>query len=180
MNNEEVKSILSQIRNWLIVIAVLLFLNTIILIVVNGDSNGTYNEDMSGTSNEETNTDYDVSAFERVSAEGLFSKINESGYHVVYIGRASCGYCTKFLPIMEEAQKNLGFKTLYLDITDVIDFSAQKITDQDTYDKLTAYHSDFGATPMVLVFKDGAYVNGTVGYTDLESYVSFLNSVGIK
>lgn len=180
MNNEEIKSILGQIKNWLIVIAVLLFVNTVILIVVNGDNNTLSNTESSSGDTEETNADYDVSEFERVSAEELFNKINESGYHVVYIGRSSCGYCTKFLPIMKEAQNNLGFKTLYLDITDVIDFNAKTIIDQDTYDKLTAYNSDFGKTPMVLVFKDGAYVNGTVGYTDLETYVSFLNTVGIK
>lgn len=187
MNGEEIKNILCQIKNWLIIIAILLFVNTIILIVVNGDGIRNYNASSSSgsgsgaeTSNDEINTNYDVSAFEKVSAEQLFSKINESGYHVVYIGRSTCGYCTRFLPVLEEAQNNLEFKTLYLDITEVIDFSANKIIDQDTYDKLTTYNSNFGATPMVLVFKDGAYVDGTVGYTDLETYVSFLNSVGIK
>lgn len=187
MNNEELKSILEQIKNWLIVIAVLLFVNLIVLIVVNGDGIRNYNASSSGgsgsgsgTNNEETNEDYDVSNFESVNAEQLFSKINESGTHVVYIGRASCGFCTKFLPVMEEAQDQLGFKTIYFDLTQIIDFNKNTITDTTTYEKLAAYHEEFGATPMVLVFKDGAYVNGTVGYTDLESYVSFLNSVGIK
>jgi len=81
---------------------------------------------------------------------------------------------------MEEAQNKLGFKTIYFDLTQIIDFSANTITDTTTYEKLSAYHEDFGATPMVLVFKDGAYVNGTVGYTDVDTYLSFLKSVGIE
>lgn len=177
MNNEELKNILGQIKIWLMVIAALLLVNVIVLVVVNGDNNSTTN---STTNEEETDLEYDVSEFEQVSKDDIFNRVKESGYHVVYIGRSTCGYCTKFLPIMKEAQNQLGFKTWYLDITEIIDFVNEKIIDQDAYDKLIAYNEKFGATPMVLVFKDGEYVDGFVGYTDLDTYVGFLNNAGIK
>ena len=35
-------------------------------------------------------------------------------------------------------------------------------------------------TPMVAVFKDGKYVNGTVGYTEYDAYAKFLEESGLS
>jgi len=81
MKNEEIKNILLQIRNWLIAATILLLINIIVLIVVNGDGIRNYDASSSGgsgsgsgTNNEETNADYDVGNFESVTAEQLFNK----------------------------------------------------------------------------------------------------------
>lgn len=179
MENNEIKNILNQIKICLIVIAAILLVNTFILIIVNGDS---YN-DNNTTSTEEETADYDISSFKQVTATELYEEVKSSNYTVVYIGRPTCSYCVKFLPIMKQAQEEFNFTTLYLDIREVIDFTNNKIADQTAYDTISAYDSyvseNFGATPMVLVFKDGKYVNGTVGYQELSTYESFLTESGL-
>lgn len=132
---------------------------------------------------EEEQGEYDVSKFKAVSYKELTEEIKSSDYKVVYVGRASCGYCVKFLPMMLQAQEEYGFTTLYFDITQTIDFSTGSVTDQDAYDGFIGmddfFKENFGATPMVAVFKDGKYVNGTVGYTEYETYAKFIEDSGI-
>ena len=161
---------LNKIFYVLIVIAVILGLNLIINIVKNADS--TSNENNTG---ESTNTDYDVSKFETLTTTEAAEKISKGGTQVVYIGRANCGYCVKFVPILKQAQDDLGYKTIYIDLNEVTSDDKEKLVAYDSY-----VEENFGYTPMVLVFKDGKYVSGWVGYTELEEFKSFLADAGIK
>ena len=85
---------------------------------------------------------------------------------------------------MTEAQEVYGFKTTYFDITKVINFENGAIADEAGYKYITDLNSffkdNFGSTPMVAIFKDGKFVKGTVGYTDLATYSKFLEDNGIK
>ena len=49
--------------------------------------------------------------------------IASKGTHVIYIGRETCSFCAMFIPVMEEAQEKYGFKTNYLDISSIFDFT---------------------------------------------------------
>jgi len=160
---------LNKIFYALIVIAVILGLNLIINIVTNADSISTSKE---GT---EENVNYDVSEFETLSTTDAVKKISEGGTQVVYIGRANCGYCVKFIPVLQEAQKDLGYKTIYIDLNEVTVDDQEKLVAYDSY-----VEENFGYTPMVLVFKDGKYADGWVGYTEIEEFKSFLADAGIK
>lgn len=173
---EEVKTqtdytkILNSIYIVLVIIAAILAVNFCYTIFTS-----TSKESDTKTETTETTTDYDVSEFEQLTTSELVSKIEKGGTQVVYIGRSTCGYCVKFAPIMKEAQKDLGFKTIYVDLEQVTEDDANKLMAYDSY-----VEENFGYTPMVLVFKDGKYVDGWVGYAELDSYKSFLNEAGIK
>lgn len=133
---------------------------------------------------EETNTEYDVSMFNEVDFTGLKNLLTADGTHVIYIGRATCGYCVEFLPTMQQAQSDYGFTTDYFDISTVIDFANNSILDQTAYDYIVGLNDfmkeNFGSTPMVIIYKDGKYKNGTVGYTDYATYAKFLTDNGIS
>lgn len=162
---------LNKIFYILIVITVILGLNLIVNIIKNAD-NTSSNEN---NSEESTSTDYDVSKFETLTTTEAAEKISKGETQVVYIGRSNCGYCVKFVPILKQAQDDLGYKTIYIDLNEVTSDDKEKLVAYDSY-----IEENFGYTPMVLVFKDGKYVSGWVGYTELEEFKSFLADAGIK
>lgn len=170
---EKVEKILKLIY----VIFVLVLINTVILVTSNlkitiGDSNKE-----SETTSEE-NQDYDVSMFEKVDFDKMMDKFESSDLEVIYIGRPTCGYCVKFLPVLQEAQKKFGYKTVYYDLTDVTQDETNKIIEKDNEDEFIK--TNFGATPMVLLVKDGKLVDGWVGYSEYDSFAEFLTKNGLK
>lgn len=137
-------------------------------------------------SESEYNTDYDVSMFEEIEASDIASKTKKSK-QVVYVGRASCGWCAAFLPTLWEAQEEYDYTTLYIDIAKIIDFSNGNILDNDAYDTMLELTGDkyegymeqnFGATPMVLVIEKGKIISAQTGYNEFEAFKQVLENAG--
>ena len=169
--------VLNRIFYALVVIGVLLALNLCVNLIANTKSSNNEKTNQNETNNNgETNLEeYDVSDFETLTTSELDSKLKDGGTQVVYIGRSTCGYCVKFLPILKEAQKDLDYKTIYVNLEEVSESDAKTLTGYDSY-----VEENLGYTPMVLVFRDGEFVKGTVGYTDLDTFKSFLKEAGIE
>ena len=167
-NQIDYTNVLNKIFYALMAIAIILGVNLIVNIVTNADT-------VSNEVVEEENVNYDVSEFEVLSTTDAAKKIEEGGTHVVYIGRENCGYCVQFIPVLQQAQKDLGYKTIYIDLNEVTADDQEKLIAYDSY-----VEENFGYTPMVLVFKDGKYADGWVGYTEVEEFKSFLAEAGIK
>lgn len=173
MSKEEMLKKILLCARVLIVFAVI---NTILLLIAVGEpssqkSNVDNNTSASG------DTEYDVSMFNEISGSDfikLFSDKN-SGTNVIYLGREGCSYCVAFLPALKQAQSELGYTTKYLDITTVGDSDAEKIMGLNDF-----LSENYGSTPLVIITKDGKYVDGSVGYLEYEEFVSFLNENGIK
>lgn len=167
-NQIDYTNVLNKIFYALMAIAVILGINLIVNIVTNADT-------VSTKVTEEENAEYDVSEFETLTTTDAAKKIEDGGTQVVYIGRSNCGYCVKFLPVLKQAQEDLGYKTIYIDLNEVTVDDQEKLIAYDSY-----VEENFGYTPMVLVFKNGKYVDGWVGYTEIEEFKSFLADAGIK
>lgn len=170
-NQIDYTSILNKIYICLIVIAIILTLNLLVNIVKGGTTTSKTNNNEV----EESVGEYDVSSFETLTTTEALEKIEKGGTEVIYIGRSTCGYCVKFLPILKQAQENLGYTTTYIDLEQVNTDDQAKLVALDSY-----VSDNFGYTPMVLVFKDGKYVNGWVGYAEYDEFASFLADAGIK
>lgn len=168
-NQIDYKGELNRIFIVLIVIAVLLFVSLVVNVFVK-NNNSTSNE----TTTQE-NTAYDVSKFDEKTVDEALAQIKKGKTEVVYIGRPSCGYCVKFVPILKSVQEELGFKHIYINLESISSEDSTKLTELDSY-----ISDNFGYTPMVLVFKNGKFVKGTVGYTEADTYKQFLNDQGIK
>ena len=124
----------------------------------------------------EQTLEYDVSKFNSVTADQFVEAYNGTETKVIYIGRAGCGYCQMFIPVLQQAQDEFGYKTLYLDIDDVPASERSKITSLNTW--LNDY---YGTTPLVVVVKNGAIVGeGWVGYADYSTFASYLESIGFE
>jgi len=185
IKNKDYEPILNRIQIISSVGCVLLLAILIVNIYELKDTSRTYKLFSGETSSGENNTpaDYDVSDFKSVTYKEFKEAIKSKDYTVVYIGRASCGYCVQFLPMLKQGQKEYDFTTVYFDITQVIDFTTGTVKDTTAYNEIVAidnfFKDDFGSTPMVAVFKDGKYVNGVVGYTEYTEYDAFLKESGL-
>ena len=171
----------------------IIFLLIAILVVLTlGVSKMYYNSNTETTTatNEESeyNTEYDVSMFDEIKANDIKSKTKKDA-KIVYIGRETCSWCAAFLPNLWEAQEEFGYKTLYIDIAKIIDFSTGDIIDQDSFDILNdltgegyeEYMSEnFGATPMVLIIKNNKIIGAHTGYSEYDAFKTVLNDAGIK
>ena len=181
--NDDVISILNNIKVVLYLILVVLIVNVILVSVcVSKNVSNNAGGDQGIIENEIP--EYDVSKFNQVNYDEFNKLISSKGTHVIYIGRETCSYCAMFIPIMNEAQEKYDFKTNYFDISSIFDFSTNSILDQKAYNEMSNLNEfvkeNFLATPMVLVFKDGKYVDGTLGYQDINTYSQFLEKNDFK
>jgi len=51
----------------------------------------------------------------KLNINEVIDLFDTKGTHIVYIGRATCGACVNFLPILQQAQHEFGYVTIYLD-----------------------------------------------------------------
>lgn len=167
-------SILNKIFTTLIVIACILGVNLVVNIVKGGATSTKPNNQTEETEN----MDYDVSSFDSMSTTDAMAKIAEGGTEIIYIGRATCGYCVKFLPTLKQAQEEYDYKTTYIDLEQMTSDDQQKLLTLDNEEKYI--EENFGYTPMVLIFKDGKLVQGWVGYAEYSTFAAFLEDNGIK
>lgn len=159
---------LKKLQVCVYIIIVLLFVNTIALFASLKDPNDTTTD----TESEET-YEYDVSMFDEISADEFVEAYNGSDLKVVYFGRSTCAYCIQFLPILQQAQADYNYTTLYVDIEAIDSDGVSKITELDSYLEET-----YGQTPSVVLVQNGQIVDYNLGYTDYSTFVSMLEENG--
>ena len=179
LNTNEIIDTLNGIK--LVLILILVVFTTYTILFAISMKNISTNRVINDQAREETELhEYDVSKFKEVDYGEFKKLIASKGTHVIYIGRESCGYCAMFIPTMVEAQEKFDFITNYFDISRIFDFKTNEIIDQNAYDEMSTLNDfveeNFLATPMVLIFKDGNYVDGTLGYQDINTYSQFLET----
>ena len=159
---------LKKIQICLYVIIALLLVNTIALFAAIKDPNTT----TSGSDSEE-NYDYDVSMFETIDADGLVEAYNWDETKVVYFGRSTCGFCVQFLPVLQQAQQEYGYKTLYVDIETIDADGQNKIMGLDSF-----FEENYGSTPITVLVKDGKIIDSEIGYVEYSTFTSMLEENG--
>lgn len=122
--------------------------------------------------------EYDVSDFNLISIDELDSIAKNSKTQVVFIGDSSNQNCINFLPILKQAQNDYGYKTNYLDISELDSEDAKNILMK--YEKEDFLEKTYGTTPMVLTLKSGKLVQGWVGFASYNEFQEFLNNSGLK
>ncbi len=162
---------LKKIETLIYVIIVILAIDTVALFASLRDTST--DASSKGNSETETETEYDVSMFKTINADEFIDAYNGSELQVVYFGRATCSFCVKFLPSLQQAQKEYGYKTLYVDITTVDSEAQQKLTSLNDY-----ISENYGRTPMILLVKDGQIVASQMGYTEYSTFAKLLEDNG--
>ena len=187
------KSLTKLINLLKIIIGILIVITVVVVAGTNkiyDNRASTYSDSSSETNSESENEteEYDVSMFDEIKASDITSKTKKSK-QVIYVGRSTCSWCIKFLPNLQKSQKEYGYKTLYIDIAKIIDFSANSIIDQTAYNTMISLTGDdykdymdenFGSTPMVLIVEKGKIIGAQTGYSEYDDFVKVLEDAGYK
>lgn len=175
MKNEEK---ISKLLKCAYIIIALLVVDTIILLASNVKVTSDTTKQETNEPTEQENVDYDVSMFKEVTMDQVIDLFDSKEAKVIYIGRATCGYCVKFLPVLQQAQKEYGYQTYYYDMDKLTSEDRDKIVKKDNEDGFL--EENFTATPMVLVVKDGKLIGPWVGYSEYDSFAQFLEKYGFE
>lgn len=107
---------------------------------------------------------------------------------VAMIGRADCGWCHRFIPVLEDASKEYNFTPRYIDLYAILNNTTWKVSDEKehkalinikTTDEYKNFMSEnFGATPLTLIIKDGTVINAISGYVKLPDLRTKLEESG--
>ena len=187
-----------KIRN-LTFIVILGFIIMFILIIGlyfrnGGSSSNTRNNGSNSGGSAPSNSNYDVSNMEEVDVDEALALFEEEGTHVLYMGRSTCSVCVQFVPVLNEVQQNLGFKSYYFnvetsnwsDFQDEIKPLTDKLTVETTVrttmdgesvtleDTVGNLFYEYGFTPVTIIIKDGEMVDGFIGYRDNETLTDLI------
>lgn len=187
-----------KIRN-LTFIVILGFIIMFILIIGlyfrnGGSSSNTRNNGSNSGGSASSNSNYDVSNMEEVDVDEALALFEEEGIHVLYMGRSTCSVCVQFVPVLNEVQQNLGFKSYYFnvetsnwsDFQDEIKPLTDKLTVETTVrttmdgesvtleDTVGNLFYEYGFTPVTIIIKDGEMVDGFIGYRDNETLTDLI------
>ena len=186
-----IMDMLNRIVVCLIIIAIILAINTVVLICNGGTSKSEAKPETnnSETTNESTDSGYDVSMMDSISLSDALGLFSDKGSYVIYIGRSDCGACVSYLPALQKAQSDLGYTTKYLNLYDMdesdanyskfIDKLTVKYPMQVNGEEVTKEFGEWvGYTPMTVVIKNGKMVDGEIGAISYDSLVSMLKEHG--
>lgn len=104
-----------------------------------------------------------------VSFDDYLNIIKEEGYQFIFIGSASCGYCTNFKPEIKLTLSEYNANIYYLDIAKLSQDQMQALYASDPY-----YTENEWGTPLNLLFKDGKRINVLNGYVPSADLTKFL------
>lgn len=126
-----------------------------------------------------TTTEYDVSKMNKVDIKGALALFKDKGTHVLYIGRSTCSVCVNTVPVLNQVQAELNYKTNYLEVevskskpwtdwqkelkelTDKFNIETKVNSEEGTIGEL---FYDHGYTPTTVIIKNGKVVDGFIGY----------------
>lgn len=123
------------------------------------------------------NGEYDVSSFNEITINNIETLASSKEVEVLFICTENDANCVDFLPTVQKAQKEYGYKTNYLNIETL------SIEDKDVllkYDKDDFIKNTFGSVPMVITIKNNKIVEGWVGISNYEDFKDFLEHSNVK
>ena len=92
----------------------------------------------------------------------------------MFIGSASCGYCTMFKEEISKVQVLYDVNFYYLDLYNVEQDDLKKLYNSDEY-----FTTEEWGTPLNFLYKDGKKVNVLSGYVESDNLIEFLKNNGV-
>ena len=98
-------------------------------------------------------------------------KVNNGEAFIVVIERVGCGYCTMYMPIIEEISEEKKIPLYYIDIADLTKSEMNKLEKTNKYLRT---NTKWG-TPTTLFMLGDRVLDALDGYTDKNGVLSFLD-----
>lgn len=94
--------------------------------------------------------------------------VKAKGYHVMFVGRETCSWCTKFKEAIKDANQDEVVIVYYID-TDKLTSGFDELYATDEY-----FESEEWGTPLTLIYKDGKRIDVINGYVESDELIDTL------
>ena len=105
----------------------------------------------------------------KISCQQYQDLTQDDSKNVILIARPTCGYCTKYIPVLEEVVEEYGITINYFD-TDAL--SESEVS--GFYSSSTLFQSKQFGTPTLIITKDNQIIEYNIGYMDKDSTIKWL------
>ena len=139
-------------------------------------------DDENSTNNNSSNTDTSNNDSETypnltITEYEKFKEVYDSNQKsVIVLGQTSCGWCTRYKPVINEIAGEYQIPIYYININTYTSENYQNVVNS-----LSSYfkeHSSWG-TPLTLIIENGSVVAAQSGYADKETTIEFYKANGI-
>lgn len=117
---------------------------------------------------------YGDSILNKVSCNGYQELVEKNEDNIILIARPSCGYCTQFIPILEEIVAEYGITINYFD-TDTL----SKNENTQFYKSSSLYMSNKFGTPTLIITNNNEITKYSIGYKEKKDAVKWLKENGM-
>lgn len=91
---------------------------------------------------------------------------------IIYLGSSSCGWCSKYSPVLDEVAKENNLKTLYINLANLKDAQYSELAE------MTEGHFS-GGTPTTLVVENGEITYSFSGYKEKADLINLLKEAEV-
>ncbi len=170
----------------LTIITLIVSLITMLSVINNGVAKT--ETESNDTSTSDTEYTYDTSSFKTITASDIKTE-SKSETIVLLIARQGCIYCSYYAPILVEVAKDYDITVRYIDLSTIINFNLNTITDSDSYNTLSSLSGsgdwetfakdNITGTPLTLIIKNNKVIGGVSGYVEATKVESAFTAAGI-
>lgn len=97
-------------------------------------------------------------------------KIANGDNFIVIIERTECSYCIKYMPVVEEATKELAIPVYYINTDNLSQDEYTSLNNSNSYLKRNQW-----GTPTTLLLSGNKVIDSISGYVEKEKFVEFIN-----
>ncbi|MBQ7141069.1 MAG: thioredoxin family protein [Bacilli bacterium] len=120
------------------------------------------------------NSEPNVDKLNKISYDQYQTLLSEAKDNLILIARPTCGFCVKFIPILEEIVDEYGIVINYFD-TDTLSTSESK----QFYESDSLYSSKEFGTPTLIITNNSEITKYSIGYKEKAEAVNWLKENGI-
>lgn len=160
-----------------IAILVISCLSLIIALTNNGNSDS---ETSTGdTTQEETVSGYDTSAFNTIKPADIES-LSKNKTIVVWIGYQQCQFCQAYAPLLTQVTEEYGITANYIDISTITEDELNIVMSLTGKGDWEEFAASFSGTPFTLIIKNNKVVGGINGYVEASQIADAFDDAGLK
>lgn len=166
-------------KNTILIIGVIIVLLIAIIVSSNNNDNSSESKSLSLTEitcdNETDNIEQDAdSKLNKVSCNGYEQLVKEEKDNLILIARPTCGYCVKFVPVLEEIIDEYDITINYFDIDTLTDNENKQF-----YNSSSLFSGNEFGTPTLIITNNNEIKKYSIGYKEKDSAISWLKENGI-
>lgn len=163
---------------WMVIAILVVSCLSLVIALTNGGNSST-DTSTGTTSQEETSSGYDTSAFNAIKPADIES-LSKNNTIVVWIGYQQCQFCQAYAPLLAQVTEEYGITANYIDITTITESELNEIKALTGKGDWKEFAASFSGTPFTLIIKNNKVVGGINGLVEASKIADAFDDAGLK